>query len=408
MGEVYRARDTRLERDVAIKVLPPSYSENEERLLRFAQEARAAAALNHPNILTVHDIGADDGASYIVSELLEGESLRTQLTNGLLPTRKAIEYGQGIAQALAAAHEKGIIHRDLKPENLFVTSEGRVKILDFGLAKLKPEEAEVISSEIATAKQLTDPGTVIGTVDYMSPEQVRGESVDHRSDIFSLGSILYEMLTGRPAFRRETKAETMSAILKEQPPELRETNPKISPPLEKTVRRCLEKKPEGRFQSTSDLTFALETLSTPVGVSVDALMLSTTGQRPSSSSRLNKPWLAWTFAVLMLLAALAAWPFAIQYFRHPSDGQLAKLLFLPPDFAETPQATMVPLVSPDGRLLVYVNRGQDAKGILMVRPLDSNEMPTNIPGIGGLTAGSHTVGPPGTERTSYTRVTYQI
>ena len=261
MGEVYRARDGKLNRDVAIKVLPASFSADESRLRRFEQEAEAAGTLNHPNILAVYDIGMHEGAPYIVCELLEGQELREALSGAALSYRRAIDYAQQIAHGLAAAHDKGIIHRDLKPENLFITTEDRVKILDFGLAKLRPIPNEVVSSEIDTRKQITDPGTVMGTVGYMSPEQVRGQPADHRSDIFSFGSILYEMLTGRLAFRRETMAETMTAILKEEPPELSETNPKINLPLDKIVRRCLEKQPARRFQTASDLGFALESLS---------------------------------------------------------------------------------------------------------------------------------------------------
>jgi serine/threonine protein kinase len=229
MGEVYRGRDTRLDREVAIKLLPAAVSSDEDRLRRFEQEARATSALNHPNILTIYDIGTHERAPFIVAELLEGKELRELLNDGPLPSRKALDYAQQVAQGLAAAHEKGIIHRDLKPENLFVTHDGRVKILDFGLAKLKPQRNAVFSSEIETQKQITDPGTVIGTVGYMSPEQVRGHEADHRSDIFSFGSILYEMLSGQRAFRRETMAETMTAILKEESPELSESNAKVNP-----------------------------------------------------------------------------------------------------------------------------------------------------------------------------------
>jgi len=263
MGEVYRARDEKLNRDVAIKVLPAALSQDSDRLRRFEQEAQAAGALNHPNILAVYDVGMHDGSPYIVSELLEGEELREQLNDGALPQRKALEYAQQIAQGLAAAHERGITHRDLKPENLFVTTDGRLKILDFGLAKLRPQRNESVSSEIDTRKQITDPGTVMGTVGYMSPEQVRGHEADHRSDIFSFGSILYEMLAGQRAFRRETMAETMTAILKEEPPDITETNSKVPAQLERIVRRCLEKKPERRFHSAHDLGFALEAVSAP-------------------------------------------------------------------------------------------------------------------------------------------------
>src|SRR5262245_37720749 len=262
MGVVYRARDERLRRNVAIKVLPASFAHDADRLSRFEQEAHATSALNHPNILTIYDIGAHEGAPFIVAELLEGEELRAQLESGALPARRALEYAQQIAQGLAAAHEKGIVHRDLKPENLFVTKDGRVKILDFGLAKLRPPQPGVVDTGAPTHKRLTDPGAVMGTVGYMSPEQVRGQETDHRSDIFAFGLILYEMLSGQRAFRGASAIEVMNAILKEEPAELRETNAKISPQIEKLVRRCLEKKPERRFQTASDLGFALEALST--------------------------------------------------------------------------------------------------------------------------------------------------
>ncbi|MGE5206782.1 MAG: serine/threonine-protein kinase, partial [Chlamydiota bacterium] len=222
MGEVYRARDPRLGREVAIKILPPQFSADADRLRRFEQEARAAAALNHPGILAIYDLGTQsNGSPYIVSELLEGESLRERLRSGPLPLRKAIEYGAQIALGLAAAHEKGIVHRDLKPENLFLTKDGRTKILDFGLAKLTERSSD---AETVVHSEGTSPGMVLGTVGYMSPEQVRGIATDHRSDIFTLGAILYEMLSGKRAFRGDTTADTMSAILKEDPPELTETN----------------------------------------------------------------------------------------------------------------------------------------------------------------------------------------
>jgi serine/threonine protein kinase len=261
MGEVYKARDTRLDRAVAIKVLPAEFANDANRLRRFEQEARAVGVLNHPNILTVYDFGNYEGNPYIVMELLDGEELRAQLANGAIAPRTAIEYARQIAAGLTAAHEKGIVHRDLKPENLFVTKDNRIKILDFGLAKLRPPRNVSADSDVATLKQLTNPGTVMGTVAYMSPEQVRGEEVDHRSDIFSFGLILYEMLAGRRAFDRQSFAETMAAIANEEAPELSELNPKVTPQLEKIVRRCLEKKPERRFQSASDLGFALEALS---------------------------------------------------------------------------------------------------------------------------------------------------
>ncbi len=254
MGEVYRAKDPRIGREVAVKVLPASFSQDTDRLRRFEQEARAAGGLNHPALMTVYDVGEQNGTSYLVSELLEGETLRTRLRGGPLSPRRAIEYAIQIARGLAAAHEKGIIHRDIKPENIFITKDGRVKILDFGLAKLRQRTAE--DSQAPTSPNKTQPGAVIGTAGYMSPEQVRGEEVDQRSDIFSLGSVLHETLTGMAPFRRDSAIETMSAILTADPPEIQ-----ISPGLQRVVSRCLEKHREARFQSAADLAFHLENLS---------------------------------------------------------------------------------------------------------------------------------------------------
>jgi eukaryotic-like serine/threonine-protein kinase len=255
MGVVYRARDTRLGRDVAIKVLTHVATDDRERLQRFEQEARATGMLNHPNLLTIYDVGHDAGGAYIVSELLEGETLRDRLARGPLAPRRALDAALQVAHGLAAAHEKGIVHRDLKPENIFLTRDGRAKILDFGIAKLSA------SAEGAFKSAATEPGMVLGTVGYMSPEQVRGELVDTRSDIFSFGVILYEILSGARAFKRDTSIETLRAILKEDPPELTEKLPNIPAPLERLVRRCLEKDRDLRFQSARDLAFNLETLS---------------------------------------------------------------------------------------------------------------------------------------------------
>jgi hypothetical protein len=262
MGEVYRARDARIGRDVAVKVLPLALAQDEDRLRRFEQEAQAAGRLNHPNVLTVHDVGRHEAVPYVVSELLEGETLRARLAGSGLPVRKATEIAVQIARGLAAAHEQGIVHRDLKPENVFVAKDGQVKILDFGLAKLtyagSPLEA---GSNLRTEGYGTDPGTVMGTVGYMSPEQVRGRPVDHRSDIFSLGAILYEMLSGRRAFARDSSVETLNAILKEDPPELSGTGRPLPPALDRIVRHCLEKSPDERFASARDLAFDLQALS---------------------------------------------------------------------------------------------------------------------------------------------------
>jgi Tol biopolymer transport system component len=262
MGEVYRARDERLKREVAVKVLPVSFSKDPDRLRRFEQEAQAAGALNHPNILAIHDVGSVDGAPYVVSELLEGETLRSRLSSGALPQRKAVDYAVQMANGLSAAHEKGIVHRDLKPENLFVTKDGRVKILDFGLAKLtQPEDGTAPATNLPTETQGTEPGVVLGTLGYMSPEQLRGKPADARSDIFAFGAIFYEMLSGRRAFHGESAADTMSAILTKEPPELSQTNRGIAPGLDRVVRHCLEKNPEERFHSAHDIAFDLQALS---------------------------------------------------------------------------------------------------------------------------------------------------
>jgi hypothetical protein len=259
MGEVYRARDPRLGRTVAIKVLPATLSADPSRRHRFEHEARAAGQLNHPNVLAVHDVGDHEGAPYLVTELLEGETLRERLQAGALPVRKAADHALHVARGLAAAHDKGIVHRDLKPENLFLTKDGIVKILDFGLARLE-RGTEPGSEATASATSGTEPGTVMGTVGYMSPEQVRGEAADHRSDIFALGAVLYEMLTGRRAFHRDTSVETLNAILKEEPAEF-PPDRQIPPALVRVVRHCLEKKPEDRYQSARDLAFELEGLT---------------------------------------------------------------------------------------------------------------------------------------------------
>ncbi|MCA1732074.1 MAG: serine/threonine-protein kinase, partial [Acidobacteria bacterium] len=268
MGEVFAARDSRLGRDVAIKILPPALSGDADRVRRFEQEARAAGSMNHPNLITVHDTGVHDGSTYVVMELLEGETLREKMGGAFaaegarIPLRKVVDYSVQIANGLAAAHDKGIIHRDLKPENLFVTRDGRVKILDFGLAKLTGAKEGVDLTDAPTQDQGTAPGTVMGTAGYMSPEQVRGGPLDHRTDIFSLGAVMYEMLSGRRAFRRNSAVETMNAILKEDPPEMESGRPGVAPGVERIVLRCLEKEPEERFHSAHDVAFALQAVST--------------------------------------------------------------------------------------------------------------------------------------------------
>ena len=265
MGEVYRARDSRLDRDVAIKVLPENLAADPEALSRFEREAKAVAALSHPNILAIHDFGKDQGIAYAVTELLEGETLRNRLNQSSLPWRKAVEIGVAIAEGLSAAHSKGIIHRDLKPENIFLTSDSRVKILDFGLARVAPrfasQDAETMALTRASKPAKTQPGTVMGTVGYMSPEQVRAEPAEAPSDIFSFGCVLYEMAAGLRAFARATAADSMVAVLKEDPPRLTEIGKQFPPDLDRVVAHCLEKKPEERFQSARDLAFALRSIS---------------------------------------------------------------------------------------------------------------------------------------------------
>ena len=299
MGEVYRAKDPRLSRDVAIKVLPASFSADADRLRRFEQEAKAAGVLNHPNITAVYDIGTHEGAPYVVQELLEGETLRSVLAGGKLSARKTIDYALQIVHGLAAAHEKGIVHRDLKPENIFVTNDGRVKILDFGLAKLTHTEERGQNTNLPTATAGTEPGVVLGTLGYMSPEQVRGKSADARSRHFLLRRDPLRDALGPRAFHGDSAADTMSAILKEDPPDLSVTNQNVPPGLERIVRHCLEKNPEQRFHSAHDLAFDLEALS---GVSA-AAQPGTGAARSRSSSRRT---IAIAAAAAVALLALAA------------------------------------------------------------------------------------------------------
>jgi eukaryotic-like serine/threonine-protein kinase len=264
MGEVYRAVDERLGREVALKVLKSAFAHDRDRLRRFEYEARAAAALNHPNIVAIYDIGVHDGASFIVSELLQGNTLRRLLLDGPLSLRHVADYGEQIAQGLAAAHEKQIVHRDLKPENIFITKDGRAKILDFGIAKLISHDVADPDSISGMTTQ-TKAGSILGTVAYMSPEQLRAKPVDRRSDIFSFGAILYEMLSGKRAFTGETEVDTMTAVLKEDPPDIGVVRKRVPPGFEQIVRHCLEKEPENRFQSATDLAFALKTSSEDAG-----------------------------------------------------------------------------------------------------------------------------------------------
>src|SRR5262245_55220901 len=358
MGEVYRARDTRLGRDVAIKVLPSTLSQDADRLHRFEQEACAAGALNHPNILVVHHIDTHDGAPYIVSELLEGGTLRKRISGTPMAQRRAIDYASQIAQGLAAAHEKGIVHRDLKPENIFITNDGRVKILDFGLAKLTQLDGNQSQTEVPTRRVDTDPGVVMGTVGYMSPEQLKGRTVDQRSDIFSFGAILYEMLAGRRAFHGESTAETMSAILKEDPPDLSETNQRVSPALERLVNHCLEKNPESRFHSASDLAFALEALSGSTSNSTQTMTMASLASRRWARRELILAIVAAgaSFAAIALAIALG-----VSYFRRPpSDARIVRAVINPPE--KTGFASFA--LSPDGLRLAIVASESSGKSLL--------------------------------------------
>lgn len=399
MGEVYRARDSRLDRDVAIKILPELVSSDAGRLQRFETEAKAAAALNHPNILAVYQMGTYAGVPYLVSELLDGMTLTEAIRRGPLPLRKAIDYGVQIAHGLAAAHEKGITHRDLKPDNLFVTKDGRVKILDFGLAKVvQPKEPSTL------AATLTLPGVAMGTVGYMAPEQVRGLAVDHRADIFAFGAILYEMVMGKRSFDRPTSADTMSAILNEEPKPISQLAPETPAAMERIVRRCLEKNPEQRFQSASDLAFALQALSDP-GVSQQ-----TSGHAVQAAPERARLSMVAVAVVVALFAAVLVYfwtrprpvPQIANYSQLTHDGQQKSLigtdgsrLYLslgevragsfasrgvaemsaaggePKEIATLPSPNMLPVdLSPDGSELLAVDgQGAPPKGPLWRIPI---------------------------------------
>ena len=345
MGEVYRAKDPRLGREVAIKVLPPSFSQDADRLRRFEQEAKAAGVLNHPNITAVYDIGtnAGDDAPYVVQELLEGETLRGALASGKLPQRRVIDYALQIAHGLSAAHDKGIVHRDLKPENLFVTNEGRVKILDFGLAKLtQVNEGAGPQTNLPTAAG-TEPGMVMGTIGYMSPEQIKGKPADARSDIFSFGAIFYEMISGKRAFHADSAGETMAAILKEDPPDLSVTNQNVSPGIERIVRHCLEKNPEQRFHSAHDLAFDIEALS---GTTGQAAVVASTPRRLrlAPALLLGAGVLAGAAAAYLLLRGGRA--------ATPAAGPGATFRRL----TNLSGAETSPTLSPDGQTIAFVHR----------------------------------------------------
>jgi serine/threonine protein kinase len=365
MGEVYLAADPKIGREVAIKVLPSALAGDAERMARFEQEAQAAGALNHPNILAIYDVDVHDGSPYVVSELLEGSTLRSEINGTPLHIRKATDYAVQIAHGLAAAHEKGIIHRDLKPENLFITKDGRVKILDFGLAKLTEPQTNA-STDLPTRRVKTDSGAVMGTVGYMSPEQLRGQTVDARTDIFSFGTVLYEMLSGQKAFMRDSAADTISAILKEDPPDLSESNSSVDAGLERVVRRCLEKNREQRFHSASDLAFALDALTGTL--STETVARRTDTFAPAAPARGGFVWLPWALAGVFLAAAgTLGW----LYLSQPrASAGIVRFNVPPPDKTSLSDSLSL---SPDGRQIAFVTLGTGGTNSLWVRPIDSTE-----------------------------------
>ena len=352
MGEVYRARDARLGRDVAIKTLPSGLAADAERLKRFELEARAASQLSHPNILTIYDIGTTDGQPYIVSELLEGETIRARLSKGPVPARRVVEIGVAIAGGLAAAHGRRIVHRDLKPENLFLTRDGRVKILDFGIAKLTQPDSDKPAAA-ATVTILTDVGTAVGTLGYMAPEQMTGHPADHRADIFAFGAILHEMVAGSPAFRRDSRIQTVNAVLESDPPELPDD---VAPAIRRIIRRCLEKNPDDRFQSAQDLAFALGALSDAAPV--------VASRRLQRSGAFRIDWRLAAIAVVLAAAATAGIAWSL---RSNSSSFRATKHFL--FQTRTPINGNLDL-SADGRRIAFVNNVSPAVRQLFVKGLD--------------------------------------
>ncbi|MCI0604014.1 protein kinase [bacterium] len=356
MGEVYRARDLRLGREVAIKILPSALSTNTDRLRRFEQEARAAGMLNHPNIMAIHDIGVHNGSPYIVCELLDGQNLRQVLRTGALPIRKAIDYAKQVAHALAQAHAKGIVHRDLKPENLFLTRDGQIKILDFGLAKLKYDPVAVSTTDTVEPAQ-TETGVILGTAGYMAPEQVLGQKVDHRADIFNLGAILFEFVGGKPAFVRESIIETMNAILKEEQTKLSDLNPDVPPVLDRIIQHCLEKDPADRLQSAQDLAFDLELI--PIVSRTEALR--TDAPVKSWAARQKRILLA----ASLVLVVLAAGAIIGELFWQKDESRLSSPVRVS-RLSEFTGLEEFPALSPDGRSVAF-SASVDGKRQLWVR-----------------------------------------
>ena len=354
MGEVYRARDSKLDRAVALKVLPEKLAQDSAALSRFEREAKAVAALSHPNILAIHDFGSHDGVAFAVMELLDGQTLRERLGEGPLPARKAIDYAVQMANGLAAAHEKGIVHRDLKPENLFITQDGRVKILDFGLAKVAAPRSEETHSPTAVAE--TEPGSVMGTVGYMSPEQVRGCPADHRSDIFTFGSVLYEMLSGKRAFHGDSAAETMAAIAQKDPPELDASDLSLPPGLDRIVRHCLEKSPGERFQSAGDVAFALQ--GSPSSSARHVTVSAGGTERKKTKGLL----------LAAVGAAIAAVVFGLGWWlRKPQHSTALAPRVRFERLTDQPGVERAPSLSPDGKSFAYVSGEHGNDDIYLLR-----------------------------------------
>jgi len=359
MGEVYRARDSRLHRDVAVKILPEQFTDDRERLKRFEQEAHAAGRLNHPNILAIHDVGTQNGTPYVVSELLDGQTLRERLESGAFPVRRAVELALQMAEGLAAAHDHGITHRDLKPENLFVTRDGRLKILDFGLAKLtRPEGDGADKGGFSVIGSLTESRTIVGTAGYMAPEQVLGETADHRSDLFAFGTILYEMLTGKRAFKGASGVETMAAILNSEPGPPTDERAEIPPALDRIVARCLEKDPVRRFQSAHDLAFVLA-----------SMLEAPTAAREERRARISPGRMAWAAAGVALGAGLAL--LVPRLLRHAPEPEVGRFSLAIPEGTTVNGNGGDVVISPDGRMVALV--AIDSAGVqrLWIRSIDS-------------------------------------
>ena len=371
MGQVYRARDPRIERDVAIKVLPADYAADVERLRRFEQEAHASGALNHPNVLTLYDVGTADGRPFLVMELLDGETLRDCIGRGAMPAARACEIAAAIARGLGAAHARAIVHRDLKPENVMVTRDGRVKILDFGIAKLRVRDPS-LDQRTLTAPLRTAADTMLGTAGYIAPEQIRGQPTDERADLFALGAILFELMTGRRAFDRDSRVETLNAVLHDDVPALGDAAANVPVALDRIVRRCLDKDPDARFQSARDLAFALDT------VAELAAPASTTVALPPVRRPLR--WLALAATVLIVSAVVAIAIWQLQPSPVLATRQLARFALRPPPRL---QFAGMPVISPDGTLAVYpAGEGPIDKQRLFFRHVDQLTT-TALPGTEG-------------------------